>query len=257
MPSSDHTFARHDLVWLDTARWRDALVAPVSDAWLEALSGWFSHGRPAVVRRQESPSTNALSLGVALPPARGKMKIPLLVERGAVIRTSAPLTLQNALASAPSGWQPPLRDLVDAARRRGIEFRVYGSVAWQHLSGEPYVTPLSDVDLLWATGDAALLANVLSLLDAWQKNTGLRADGEFLLPDGSAVAWKELAVRPRKLLVKRAAGVEMRQADEVHALLAEAARHDAVRNDPGVGAGLPAIDWPSLGASSRASSLLR
>lgn len=215
MSWDDRTFARHDLVWLATARWRDALVAPVPDTWLEALSGWFSHGRPAVVRRQESPSTNALSLGVALPPARGKMKIPLLVERGAVIRTSAPLTLQTALASAPPGWQPPLRDLVDAARRRGIEFRVYGSVAWQHLSGEPYVTPLSDVDLLWATRDAALLADVLGLLNAWQEHTGLRADGELLLPDGAAVAWKELLTRSAKVLVKNASHVEMRVRDEL------------------------------------------
>ena len=141
------------------------------------------------------------------------MKIRALVR--AVIRTSAPLTLQTALVSAPPDWRPPLRDLVDAARHRGVTFHVYGSIAWQHLSGEPYVTPLSDVDLLWATGDAALLADVLSLLNAWQASTGLRADGELLLPGGAAVAWKELLTRSDKVLVKSASHVDMRAREEV------------------------------------------
>ena len=157
MPFVERPPARHDLIWLDSDRWRDALLAPLPDEWMGALGEWFKRGRPAVVRRQESSTANAISLGVALPPSRGKTKIPLLVERRVVTRASAPLLLATALVSAPPAWQAALQSLVDAARERGIEFRVYGSLAWQHLSGEPYLTATSDVDLLWTARNGALL----------------------------------------------------------------------------------------------------
>ena len=215
MPFVERPPARHDLIWLDSNRWRDALLAPLPDEWMGALGEWFKRGRPAVVRRQESSTANAISLGVALPPARGKTKIPLLVDRRVVTRASAPLLLATALVSAPPAWQAALQSLVDAARERGIEFRVYGSLAWQHLSGEPYLTGTSDVDLLWTARNGALRRDGLQLLAAWQRTTGLAADGELLLPDGAAVAWKELLSASRKVLVKSSDSVAMRARDDV------------------------------------------
>ena len=77
------------------------------------------------------------------------------------------------------------------------------------------MTPSSDVDLLWRAGNAEQITAMLRLLDRWQRTSGLVADGELLLPDNSAVAWRELAARRRMVLVKHATGVEMRATTDV------------------------------------------
>lgn len=213
---------RHDLVWLDPSRWRTALRGSLPDEWVETLDDWFAGGRPAVVRRQASCTAGTIALGVALSPRRGKLKIPLVTSRTALLRARPPLPLDEALGSAPDSWRPSLKGLLDGARSLGVPLHVYGSLAWQHLTGEPYLTPSSDVDLLWRAGDAEQITAMLRLLDKWQRTSGLVADGELLLPDNGAVAWKELAARPRMVLVKHARGVEMRPTTDVLGTPAEA-----------------------------------
>jgi phosphoribosyl-dephospho-CoA transferase len=213
---------RHDLVWLDPSRWRTALHGSLPDEWVETLDDWFAGGRPAVVRRQEPCTAATIALGVALSPARGKLKIPLVISRTALLHSRRPLALDEALCSAPDPWRPSLDALLDGARSLGILLRVYGSLAWQHLTGEPYLTPSSDVDLLWRAGDAEQITAMLQLLDGWQRTSGLIADGELLLADNSGVAWKELAARPRVVLVKHARGVAMRATTDVLGTPAEA-----------------------------------
>jgi phosphoribosyl-dephospho-CoA transferase len=217
--STESQLLRHDLVWLDETRWRQALLGPLPDQWLEPLSAWFSQRRPAVVRRQECRTAGALGVGVALPPSRGKLKLPLLVDQAGIVRSSGPLQLAAAAASAPIHWRPWLEGLLDAARGVDVDLRVYGSLAWQHLSGESYVTPTSDLDLLWSARDHAQLAQMLEIISEWQQSSGLSADGELLLLDGAAVAWKELLARPCNVLVKRIDGVELRPLEAVLALL--------------------------------------
>ncbi len=220
MPSSESTLQRHDLVWLDEARWRDALQAPLRESAVAALSAWFARGRPAVVRRRESAGGGALHLGVALPPTYTDRKVPLVLDAGAVKRTSPPLSLDAVIHSAPPSWRPPLVQLATEANAIGIDLRVYGSLAWQHLSGEQYLTASSDVDLLWRAHDRATLEHMLGYLANWQRAGGIPADGEVLFPQGMAVAWKELAQRPRQLLVKRSDRVELRSFDDVLSLAA-------------------------------------
>jgi len=264
MPDAERMFesqlARHDLVWLDASRWREASLTPLAFESMAILDDWFARGLPAVVCRQDSvpakesliyyPSPSgrgdgvrettrltagifphpsplpegeginqsfpkALRLGVALSPARGRHKLSVLVDRAKITHSSPPLSLAVAAVSAPDAWRAPLARLAEDARALGIELRVYGSLAWQHLSGDAYMTPTSDVDLLWRANDAQILQRVLQLLRRWEQETGLRADGELLLPDGSAVAWRELTTSPDKVLVKHIAGVELRRAAQV------------------------------------------
>ena len=72
-----------------------------------------------------------------------------------------------------------------------MELRVFGSVAWEALTGLRYLTPASDIDLLWWPADAAQVAEVIALLRAWESGHGIRADGEVEFDDGTAVAWRE------------------------------------------------------------------
>jgi phosphoribosyl-dephospho-CoA transferase len=80
---------------------------------------------------------------------------------------------------------------------------------WQHLSGIPYLTPASDVDLLVRPRDAVELRSALALLAASGPAGAPRLDGEVQLPDGRGVAWRELAARPDRVLVKSARGVAL------------------------------------------------
>jgi len=162
----------------------------------------------------------ALSLGVALPPSRGKLKIPFFVARSALLRCRPPVTLEQARRAAPPEWQPALEVLLGAARGLDTPLSVYGSLAWQYLSGEAYLTASSDVDLVWRAKSAEQLAAMLELLARWQKDSGISADGEVLFPDDSAVAWKELAAKPRQLLIKWPAGVELRTTEDLLTSLA-------------------------------------
>lgn len=220
MPSSKQRFRRHDLVWLDETRWRGALRSPLGDVALAAIDAWFSSGRPAVVRRDDDAGSYGLSLGVALPLTHTVRKLPLQVDAGVVRRTTPPLELVTVIASAPSSWRSELASLAAGANAIGVDLRVYGSLVWQHVSGEPYVTPASDVDLLWRVADQARLEEMLEYLVQWQSTSGLTADGELLLDDDTAVAWKELLRRPRQLLIKRSSGVELRAYREALSLIA-------------------------------------
>ena len=214
----DSRVTRHDLVWLDRTNWRRALVSsdaatPVrpwhGEAADRALERWFGRGLPAVVCRQEAVLPGHVAVGVALSLSAGKLKVPLMVRQDAIVRSAPPLQLQAAAESLSKAWRDALQELVVASSAVGIAFRVYGSVAWQHLSGETYVTESSDVDLLWRAHDGAMLDAGLSVLSRWQLESGIRADGEVSFANGAAVAWPELMNAPRKVLVKHDHGVAL------------------------------------------------
>jgi phosphoribosyl-dephospho-CoA transferase len=195
---------RHDLAWLGP-RWRDALAAPLSPEDEATIAAWAARGRPAVVRRPDPGApAGAIALGVALPgPGR---KLGLLVSGAAIARRAGPLRLGDAAASAPAAWRSPLAALEAALAGLGVPIGVFGSLAWQHLVGEPYLRATSDVDLLLGPAGPAPLWAGLEVVAAWDGRP-VRLDGEVLLGRGRATAWRELARRPARLLVKSAGGV--------------------------------------------------
>ncbi len=220
--SADGLPARHDLVWLRPA-WRDAVRGQAEPPALDALEDWFGRRLPAVVRRRDAPCGEAIPLGVALPAATAgeKRRVALLVEPRAVERIGPPLSLREAAGSAPAAWRERLAALDRAARDAGLLLRVYGSLAWQHLSGRGYVTERSDVDLLVAPRTHGELRCALALLRG--SGDGIpRLDGEVLLPGGRAVAWRELAAGAARVLVKSGASVALEPARTVLGPLAAA-----------------------------------
>jgi phosphoribosyl-dephospho-CoA transferase len=211
---------RHDLVWLAPG-WRGALAEPAAAGTLSAFDAWSSRGRPAVACRRERGSPGDIALGIALPPGGARRRVSLLVCREAVARSTAPLTLAEVLPGAPVGWRAPLAALDRDARAAGLILRVYGSLAWQHLSGAPFVTERSDVDLVVEVREAGELRHALSLLHRPAAPEGPRLDGELLLPGGRGIAWRELARRPARILVKSAAAVSLERTRDVLGPLAE------------------------------------
>jgi phosphoribosyl-dephospho-CoA transferase len=212
--------ARHDLVWLAPG-WEGALAAPLAADARAAARAWTDRGRPAVAARRDGPAPGAVALGIALPPGGTLRRIALSVEPGAIARVSPPVALGAALASAPAPWRLPLAALAREAAALGLVLRVYGSLSWQHLSGAPYLTAASDVDLLVRVRDAGELRRALDLLRERAREGNPRLDGEILLPAGRGVAWRELARAPERILVKSRDAVALAPTRAVLGALAE------------------------------------
>lgn len=202
-------FSRHNLVWLSPRGWSDAVdaAAPEHRAVLEK---WRDKDWPAIVRRRDAQThDNEVCLGVALPPGAdgGKVRIALRAQALEVTRSMPPLPLKSVLSTLVSPWREELTALDN--RAVGLVLRVYGSVALQVLTGLSYVTPQSDVDLLFYPATLQQLNAGLALL-AFHA-THLPLDGEIVFPSGQAVAWKEW-------LQAQAAGahVLVKEQDTVH-----------------------------------------
>jgi phosphoribosyl-dephospho-CoA transferase len=205
---------RHHLVWLAPG-WLRALRVASDPALLTEADRWFELGRPAVAaRRDPAAPGDAVALGVALPGGAGR-RLALLVARSAIARIAPPVRLRDAVASAPAAWRSRLRALDAEAGAAGVPLSVYGSLAWQHLSGEPYVTAGSDVDLLAPGRTSGAARAALDLLRPHARDAAPALDGELLLGGGRAVAWRELLSGATRVLVKSADAVRLEPAAQV------------------------------------------
>jgi phosphoribosyl-dephospho-CoA transferase len=214
---------RHHLVWLEASSWSQRLLHDLPPGQLAAAQQWFERGHPAVARRRQPHEAAAgVTLGIPLPPGRGRARIALRMAPGAILSMAAPPPLHDVIPSAPLPWRDPLTRLAAGAGALGVTLQVYGSLLWQHLTGEPHITAHSDIDLLLRAGHAQQLHAALMLLQTWQRDTGLRVDGELLLHDERAVAWRELLGTSPKVMLKSATAVTLVARNEVLSLLSGA-----------------------------------
>jgi phosphoribosyl-dephospho-CoA transferase len=196
--------ARHQRAWL-VPSWKAHLAAPLSTEALAALGEWFSRALPAMVCGGGEDGQAGLGLSVTLPSSRWHATLRFRVARAALARVGPPLPLAEAIASAPPAWRAPLIDLDRAAAGVDVPLSVVGTLAWQHLTGEPYVTPGSRVELVFRPRTRRQLEGVLALLlarDAWD---GPPLAGEAVLGWNDTVAWRDLAHGRRRVLVRSGA----------------------------------------------------
>jgi phosphoribosyl-dephospho-CoA transferase len=191
-------YRRHDLAWL-RRDWARSLATPLEAGEMDAVDAWRRRSLPLVVaRRQPGDAADTLRLGVH-------------VTARAIARSAPPLTLEEALVSAPEAWQPRLGAFARVCAAQDMPAWVFGSLAWQTLSGDRYLRPGSDIDLLFQPRSRREVEQLIALLAEFDTRADPpRLDGEIVLPDCAAVAWRELFARPSRVLVKGPAGVELR-----------------------------------------------
>ncbi|OMG75079.1 malonate decarboxylase holo-[acyl-carrier-protein] synthase [Burkholderia ubonensis] len=211
MPRSDAPLRRHTLVTLTAAGWaalfaRDAALA--ADA---PVCRWAERGWPLVVRRALPGETRefGVPLGIPLPPSAGKRRVAVSVGADALASVSAPPAFAAVLGAAPDAWRQPLLDLDALGARCGVAGRVFGSLAWQALTGEPYLTGASDLDVFFPLPGAAHAATLLDGLAAIDARAPMRVDGELLRDDGAGVNWRELHAGLPDVAIKMAGGVTL------------------------------------------------
>jgi phosphoribosyl-dephospho-CoA transferase len=185
-------FARHSLVWLSEQGWRQACDGAPGDC-RDAIAQWRREGWPAVARRRDGDAgDDQACVGIALPPdleSGCKKRIALRVSASHIKRLTPPLLLEEALGALPSTWRGELAAFDRAALAAGLCFHVYGSAAFQAITGRKYMTPASDIDLLFYPASGEQLSIGLGLLAEYAGRLPL--DGEIVFPSGQAVAWKE------------------------------------------------------------------
>jgi phosphoribosyl-dephospho-CoA transferase len=113
------------------------------------------------------------------------------------------------------------------AQASGLRLRVYGSLAWQFLTGQQYLSDSSDIDLLFRPQHQMQLRAGLALLQ--QHLPDIPLDGEIIFPNEGAVAWKEwlsgdtsqAVFEQQRVLVKAIDSVSLQSRSSLLAMLPE------------------------------------
>ena len=173
-------------------------------------AAWLERGLPLVARaRQVGDDPARHPLGLALPPSQEKLRIALSVAPEGVERIEEPTSLREAASVLPEPMRTVATGLAELADHLGFTARAFGSLAWQHSTGDAYLSPGSDLDLLAAPSSKPALAAWLSHLSSLEACLPMRLDGEIEFRDGGAVNWRELANGAQSVLVKEPNGARI------------------------------------------------
>ncbi|MFM0646133.1 malonate decarboxylase holo-[acyl-carrier-protein] synthase [Paraburkholderia bryophila] len=204
---------RHRLVWVDPARWSEVIAKEPALLDEPLVAGWADAGRPVISRRAVcSDEATMAPLGLPLPPAWGKGRVSLRVPLDALVDDAPAPLLKAAACTAPAAWLGAIGALLEIDSK----VRCFGSLAWQYLTGLPYVTATSDLDLLWGVGDASRATALTRRIERVAKSAPMRIDGELVSPSGRAVQWMEWRSDAGMLLAKHTDGVRLVERDEVY-----------------------------------------
>lgn len=200
---------RHDLVWLRAGAAVDLTACSAAAA--ADVEAWRKAGRPLVCARSDDLPPDRICLGLTLPGTGERRRVSLVAARADVERSTPPPLLDALIDTLPAAHRPSLHAFAEHCTTLGITPRVYGSLLWQWLSGEPCLRADSDLDLLFDLEDLAPLPALLTLLR--NADTALRIDGEIRCGE-HAVAWRELAAAldhrgPHRVLAKSDHGIAL------------------------------------------------
>ena len=198
---------RHDLVFISPEGWRAMLDTRDDLAADSLLARWPKMRWPTIRRRALPCEATGFALGLPLPPSAGKKRVSLVVDIDHVASVARPPSLRQARAYAPRNWWPTLDRLDGLALRHAVEVRVFGSLAWQSLTGLDYVTDRSDLDVLFEFHRETDIDRFVADVAAIETDAPMRLDGELMGADGAAVNWREFHSGTSELLVKSLARV--------------------------------------------------
>lgn len=216
---------RHDLLRVTVSGWDALLRGNPTLADTPLVAGWAQQGFPVVVRRRLcADPADAVPVALPLPPSHGKRRIAFTLPHGEALALP-PVLLRDAAATAPREWQDVIVALLRLGDSLGVTPCVFGALMWEHVTGLPYLTARSDLDLIWPVPDGPLPSRLLAELLRLDAASPVRLDGEIILPDGRAVNWREMAQAseaggpvPVDVLVKSMDGVATGPLAELFAL---------------------------------------
>jgi phosphoribosyl-dephospho-CoA transferase len=205
----DLPLRRHQLVRIRPAAWDALLVSRVDLSNEPLLRGWASSEWPLIVRRPMPGEAAGLSLGLPLPPSAGKRRIAVQLQPADVMSVASLPSLYNVMHASPNAWLPCLRELTGLAKTYGIQAGVFGSLAWQRLTGLQYLGSGSDIDIAWALPPRDRIEFFLDDLTDIESRAPMRLDGELIRHDSAGVNWREVRDGHADLALKTSTEVVM------------------------------------------------
>ena len=211
-----HIWQRHDLLRIRPDAWAAIYAALPEHVTSDILSRWAKNGYPLIIRRYfPEEISDSIPAGVPMPPHLGKQRIAVLFTAEEVAGRVAPVSLRTARDVAPLTWANTISALLDLGERYGGGPHVTGSLLWQRLTNLPYLTEVSDLDLVWSS--SAVCRRFLEELAEIDRHSPMRLDGELVLTDGGAVNWRELHAclaggGERTVLIKSMMGIQVKPA---------------------------------------------
>lgn len=208
---------RHDVAFVRPSGWGRLLQGRADLAADPLVAAWVDKRRPLVARRAIPGEPQGVLLGLPLPPSAGKRRLAFVLRADEVAASYRPPPLRLARWSAPRDWEPTLDALDGLAAAHAVDVRLFGSLAWQILTGLGYLTEGSDLDLLLHVRPHTDLADLTAHLAAIEARAPMRLDGELVRGDGAAVNWREFHAGGHEVLVKTLRGVGLTtRSDFIH-----------------------------------------
>lgn len=211
---------RHDLLRVEPSAWRVMLDSRPDLAALELLPEWAVRGWPVIVRRWiEGEDEGGTPSALPLPPSLGKRRIAFSLNAACGVTRLPKLALSDAAPIAPAAWRATIDGLIAIGLALTVTPSVFGALLWQYSTGLRYLSPHSDLDLLWRVDEAATASALTEALSRLEAAGPVRLDGELELPGGGSVNWREWAQSARNdgdlLLVKSMAGISLRKVGQL------------------------------------------
>lgn len=189
---------RHDLVFVDPKFFGGT---PMD----RELAAWAGAGFPFVQRMQPGQAV-ACQLGWPRPLGAPQRRFGFSVPFDAVVWRSRPPRLRDVAAAAPDGWTQALRRAFTLEQAFNLRIGVYGSLAWQGLTGLRYVHANSDLDLLVEGLDGLAPGDRQAAISRLIAGATPRVDGEAVLADRAAISLREFLKESSQVLVRHLQG---------------------------------------------------
>ena len=221
MSSRPELLRRHSFAWITDSGSRSQFVEgeiPLNDA--ICLRNWLTRGRPLIIRRPcRSEDEKSVYVGLSLPPDPVKRRLPFQLPFSSLANIVEPPLWTECAEAFPESSEMvgPILSVIKAAK---LPLQTYGSYAWQHFTGLPYVTPNSDIDLIVPINRREDWRRFRQLMSETQK-TDQRVDLEIMLNGDASFHWREFDAPGRQLLFKGNHSVWIGDKSDVEVLLDE------------------------------------
>lgn len=159
-----------------------------------------------------------MQLGLAFVDNGIKHRAFLQARYQDVLRSDTPHELVDCLDLFGQKESAVLCHLAEKLKAVGCPVYVFGSVAWEKISGKPYRTEKSDLDLLC---DVSTLQDIKLVTDSFaaaDRELPFSIDGELRFPNDDCVNWREVVAAlahhdELEVLIKGETGVYMSSLD--------------------------------------------
>lgn len=193
-------FNRHDLLFM-ASDCRNIEASCSADYAL--ITKWVAAGHPVIVRRPGlAYGGESVHCGIPMPPDQGKTRLGFIIPRSSIKRQSGLPGLRECMPHLPRSQQAQVAGFLETCRANGLHPEVFGSLAWQHLTGLYYLHESSDIDLRFKVKNNDELNRLSIVLQKHHLPCHALFDIEVELWNGRAFSWREFVNDSRELMIK-------------------------------------------------------